>query len=182
MILIGSRLRGLAAVCVVLLLAAGCSVIQDQIHPAPRPVPPPPAPVPVSVALKVRLAADGNPDPSGRPSPLVVRVYELRGDDVFRTLELEDLEGHDREKLAADLVARDEWTLHPGEEHEFRWSGTPEARRIGVIAWLRSYRTVPWQVTIPVDPPGGPPAPVQSIRVRIDTAGARVVAPDAMGR
>lgn len=155
---------------------AGCGLIKKS---PPTPPPPPPPSIPASVALSVSLSTDGNPDGSGRASPLVVRVYELRADDTFRALELEDLEGHDRDKLAADLVTRDEWTLHPGESHVFRWPGVPDARRVGVIAWLRNYRTVPWHVSIPVDPPGGPPAPVQSIEVRIDRAGTRVVSPGA---
>ena len=154
------------------LALAGCGLMKK----APPP-PPPPAPVPVSVALKVSLSADGNPDASGRASPLVVRVYALRGDDTFRRLELEDLEGHDRDKLAADLIVRDEWTLHPGETHVFRWPGAPDARHVGVIAWLRNYRTVPWHVSILIDPPGGPPAPVQSIEVGIDRVGTRVLSP-----
>ena len=83
------------------LALAGCGLMKK----APPP-PPPPAPVPVSVALKVSLSADGNPDASGRASPLVVRVYALRGDDTFRRLELEDLEGHDDYKIALNMNAK----------------------------------------------------------------------------
>src|SRR5690554_2854714 len=63
----GRRFASLLA-CLTLVAAAGCAT------PAPT----------ASVELSVVPTADLNPDASGRPSPVVLRVYRLASDSAFR--------------------------------------------------------------------------------------------------
>ena len=148
---------------------------------------PPPPPPPTVVAMTVHLAADGNPDVTGRASPTVVRVYQLRSDDALRGFDLEALYARDKELLAADIVQREEWTLRPGESHEGRWTLSPDVHAIAVVAALRDYRAVPWRLSIPVGAPKGkaiPKAPpVRALVVEIGRDGAKLASdPPATGK
>ncbi len=163
-------LRGLAAGVLALagLALWGCGA---------KPPPPPPPPVVMNVAA--HLANDGNPDASGRPSPVVVRVYHLRSEDAFKNLDLDALYFKDKEVLAADLVLREEWTLRPGESHAGRWTMPADVRVIAVIAALRDYRGKPWRVTIPVPAPAANAPPPPPVAVEIGTGGVKLAAATA---
>lgn len=145
------------------MLAAGCAAKG-----------PPQPPAPVTLSLNVHLAGDGNPDASGRASPTVVRLYQLRSDDVFKGLDLDVLYARDKELLAADLVQREEWTLRPGESREARWQVAPEVRVVAVVAALRGYREVVWRVTLPMPPASAKVAPPRSSTVEIAGDGVRL--------
>jgi type VI secretion system protein VasD len=66
------------AAAVAVLTTIGCA------KPAPPPVAPPPLTIAAAPETKVKVSmvltasADVNPDDSGRPSPVVVRVYQLK--------------------------------------------------------------------------------------------------------
>src|SRR5262245_62038716 len=60
--------RGCAFLTVLVLVMAGC-----LSNP----------PKPSNVKLTLRAAADVNPDGNGRPSPVVVRIYQLKTDTAF---------------------------------------------------------------------------------------------------
>ncbi|MCX7059121.1 MAG: type VI secretion system lipoprotein TssJ [Proteobacteria bacterium] len=160
--------RAVGSVIVVVALAAlagGC---------ASKPPAPPPPPPPVVMSLAVHLASDGNPDGEGRASPVVVRIYQLRSEDAFKGLDLEALYYRDKDALAADLVARDEWTLRPGEAHDSKWQLAPEVRAIAVVGALRSYRAVPWRVSIPVLPATNLATAQRSVQVEIGRDGVHL--------
>ena len=58
--------------------------------------PKPAAPLaPVSARMTIAASADANPDASGRPSPVVVRVYQVFGTEMFGW-------DHNREQPPAD--------------------------------------------------------------------------------
>jgi predicted component of type VI protein secretion system len=61
----------MAGSCLLALTIAGC------FRKAPKPPPPPP---PTKAAIVV--SADVNPDSAGRPSPIVVRLYQLKEEGV----------------------------------------------------------------------------------------------------
>ena len=154
-----------AALLEVAALFAGC---------ASKPPAPPPPPPPVQMSLSVHLAADGNPDGDGRGSPVVVRVYQLRTDDAYKNLDMDALYYRDKEALAADLVSRDEWTLRPGETHANQWLVAPEVRVLAVVGALRSYRNVPWRVSVAVPPATNPASAVRSTAVEIARDGVHL--------
>ncbi len=160
-----SRLPIAAAVAVLAALAGGC---------ASKPPAPPPPPPPVVMSLAVHLSADGNPDGEGRASPVVVRIYQLRSEDAFKGLDLEALYDRDKQVLAADLVGRDEWTLRPGETHDNKWQVAPDVRAIAIMGALRSYRDVPWRVSVPVPLATTPASAQRSIQVEIARDGVHL--------
>jgi len=160
-----SRLPIAALLGLLAALASGC---------ASKPPAPPPPPPPVVMSLAVHLSADGNPDGEGRASPVVVRIYQLRSEDAFRGLDLDALYYRDKEALAADLVGRDEWTLRPGEAHDNKWQVAPEVRAIAIVGALRSYRDVPWRVSVPVPPATNAASAQRSINVEIARDGVHL--------
>jgi type VI secretion system protein VasD len=103
----------------------------------------PPPPVPARARLVA--AADTNPDSSGRPSPIVVRLFELRDDGEFASADFFALYDNEKTTLAQSLLSREEYVLSPGDTHELDLPLNPQARYIGVIAAFRDIRTARWR-------------------------------------
>lgn len=118
--------------CVVLAFALGC---------APAPKKPPVANVAVIVANDV------NPDASGRPSPVIVRTYELKSLAAFDAAHVYGLLERDKEVLGGDLLARDELPLKPGERREMKKTLQADTRYFGVTAAFRDVERSKWRAT-----------------------------------
>ena len=106
---------------------------------------PPPKPVLTTLSASVSASASSNPDGRNRPSPIVVRVYELRSTAAFNTADFFALYDKDRETLAADLVARDEFTLRPGDSVVINREIKSETKHIAVIAGFRELERSVWR-------------------------------------
>lgn len=130
----------MAAVGVLMLLSACASA-------------PPPPPPPTTVKVHLQASADVNPDGSGRPSPLVVRVYELRQDVAFRDADFFALYDHEKQTLAADLVASQEYQLRPGETRDFDFKVDPQMRFLMVAAAYRDLRNSQWRASFELPHP-----------------------------
>ena len=65
------------------------------------------------VATRTSLSAskDVNPDINGRPSPVVVRIFQLHGDGEFQSAEFFSLYTHEKESLGASLIAFQEFEV-----------------------------------------------------------------------
>lgn len=103
----------------------------------------PPKPEPARARL---VASDQvNPDASGRSSPIVVRLFQLRADGAFAAAEFFDLYGKEKEVLGESLVSRDEYVLAPGETRELEISLNAQTRFLGVLAAYRDIRAAQWR-------------------------------------
>src|SRR6185503_596321 len=67
--------------------------------------PPPPA----SVAGSIQASAQINPSASKRPSPLLIRVYELKSVAAFNGADFMSLYQRDQTALGGDLLAKEEF-------------------------------------------------------------------------
>jgi len=85
---------------------------------------------------------------SGRPSPIVVRIYQLRGDTEFNNAEFFALYERDKETLGASLIGRDEKTLFPGQQIEIDLPLSGEARFVGAVAAYREIGASRWRAEI----------------------------------
>jgi len=104
-------------------------------------------PKPSNVKLTLRAAADVNPDGNGRPSPVVVRIYQLKTDTAFVKAEFFALYDDEKKALGEDLLTKsNEFTLGPGDSSPAPISVAPDAKFIGVIAAYRDYRNSQWLV------------------------------------
>ena len=137
-------MRRLAPLVVVSALAAALSGCALPLLKKKVPPPPPPAGTvvaPMSAKRKASLmltaAPDINPDRSGRASPVLVRVYQLRGDAAFRDAQFDPLYDDDQKVLGESYVARYDYTLPPGDKKEIELPLADEAGFVAVVAVFR---------------------------------------------
>lgn len=91
-----------------------------------------------------------NPDLNGRPSPVVVRLFELRHPVAFENSDFFSLYERARETLAPDLISSEELELRPGEAVELRLGITGNGRYVGILAAYRDLPHARWRYTLPV--------------------------------
>jgi type VI secretion system protein VasD len=118
------------------LLAAGCAS----------------APKPTKVTGSVEASPTINPSASQRPSPLMVRVYELKSPTAFNAADFMSLYQRDQAELGTELVAREELTLAPGETRPWSKTLAPDTRYIGVVAAFRDLEHARWRSIAVVEP------------------------------
>lgn len=116
--------------------------------------PPPPPPPPPKATLIVAARPDVNPDASGRPSPVVVRVYQLKSDSAFAGAGFSSLFDDERKVLGPDLIARDEYELVPGERKTLELGPPPEMRFLAAAAAFHDVRNSTWHTLLPVPKSG----------------------------
>ena len=88
----------------VLVAMAGCKSKRPKPSPAP----------PVAV-ISMHAQPDVNPGPDGRPSPIVLRLYQLKADAAFGNSDYFPLFDDEKKVLGGDLVSREEKELFPGQ-------------------------------------------------------------------
>lgn len=107
-----------------------------------------PKPKPLPAKLALQAAADVNPDSGGRASPVVVRFFQLRTDAEFGGAQFFPLYDNEKAVLNAALIARDEYTLTPGQHQEIEVPLSADARFFGVLAAFRD-PAAQWRVVVP---------------------------------
>lgn len=117
-------------------IAAGCSS--------------PPKPVVTTVAGSIEASPRLNPSINQRPSPLLMRVYELRTPAAFSNADFMALYQSDQAALATDIVAREEFMLQPGENRAVRKTLAADTRYIGVLGIYRNLEKATWRAVVPV--------------------------------
>jgi len=108
---------------------------------------------PPKVVLRIKSGGDLNPDPMGRPSPIVVRLYELKTNGNFDNADFFALYEEDATILGEDMNAREEMEVSPNENLEIAKELNIETRFLGVMAAYRDLDNAVWRGTIetPVD-------------------------------
>ena len=99
----------------------------------------------------VQAAAGVNPSVSKRPSPLLVRVYELKGATAFNNADFVALFQRDQAELGADMVSREEIMLNPGETRPITKTLATETRFIGVFAAYRDLERARWRAIVAIE-------------------------------
>ena len=91
-----------------------------------------------------------NPDRAGRPSPIVVRVYELKSVAAFNGADFFALFENEQATLSSELVGREEFQLQPAETREYRRQLQPDTKFIGVVGAFRDLEQARWRQAVPV--------------------------------
>lgn len=103
--------------------------------------------------LTFKADADINPDENNTPSPLYIRMYELKSDKQFKNADFIDLYERDKELLGADMLAKQRLKrLVPGEKREKDFVLDPQTRFVGLFAEFQKYKNSTFKVIIPVEP------------------------------
>lgn len=108
---------------------------------------------PTKLVLKLEAAVQTNPDETGRPSPVKVRIYELKDSNAFAEADYFSLNANDKSVLGGDLLVRDEFILRPGETKRIERKSHPKTVALGILAGYRDLNSV-WRVihTLPEAP------------------------------
>lgn len=110
---------------------------------------------PWSQTTKLDLTLAGserlNPDLHGRPSPVVLRLFELKHPVAFENADFFALYQNPKQALAPDWVTQEELELRPGERRELKLSVQPGSRYVGVLAAYRDLPEAEWRFVIPLE-------------------------------
>jgi type VI secretion system protein VasD len=109
-----------------------------------------PAPAPTSIDLTIRAGPDLNLTPSGRPSPVMISVYQLSSPSAFSQVDYFDLAERQSEVLDGEAVSRQTFFLDPGGVERIDGILPPEVRYVGVTAAYRDIQNANWRAVVPV--------------------------------
>lgn len=105
--------------------------------------------------LSFETSDDINPDASGRASPLVVRVYELRSADTFRSAGFFDLYDEPDSVLEQDLLSTNEVLLRPELVETLpTMTLNKNTRYIGIVAAFQNIDEAEWKMVLDANPRG----------------------------
>lgn len=98
-------------------------------------------------------ATNQNPDQNGRPSPLVVRIYQLADETLFNNAQFYHLLDNDSQILGRDLRKKQQMTIFPGDKN----SSKPmvldrKTRFIGVLAAFRDVDNATPTLIVAINP------------------------------
>ncbi len=128
------------------LLMMGITITMTSCALGPRPM------EPVALTLHISANAQINPDINGRPSPVAVRIYELKSVALFSSADFFSLFDKDTATLGGDLLGKEEFTLYPGETRILTRPGHLETTAIGVLVAYRDLEKSIWRTTHAVSP------------------------------
>src|SRR5258708_35444995 len=111
------------------------------------------SPPPGTVDLTISAADDINPDAAGRPSPVVLRIYQLAAGTQFQAADFFQLFDKETPTLGPDLAAREEVTVAPGSTRKITIPLKPNAQTIGIAASFRDIDRASWRAAVDVAPP-----------------------------
>lgn len=129
--------NALLALALTVLLLNGCSAL---------------SPYSSLTKLNLTLSASDqiNPDLNGRPSPVVIRLLELKHPVAFENADFFSLYQRAKESLAQDLVVSEELELRPGETLALKLTVETGSRYVGVLAAYRDLPQTQWRYVVPI--------------------------------
>ncbi len=103
--------------------------------------------------IKFKVDADVNPDDDKKPSPLFVRMYQLKSTKMFSRANFIDLYEKDKEVLGADMISKQKLRrIKPGESRNENFVLNKETRYIGLYAEFLRFKKSSYKLLIPVVP------------------------------
>lgn len=102
-------------------------------------------PAPSQMVAKFLTSSHLNPNADGDPSPIIVRLYELKSAGNFKNSDFFSLFDNESSALGDDLVARDELRFNPNETKTINRELDPATRYLGVLAAFRDLDNSSWR-------------------------------------
>ncbi|WP_247893300.1 type VI secretion system lipoprotein TssJ [Azospirillum endophyticum] len=113
---------------------------------------PPPAPPPTTIQMTVVGAAALNPDPNERPSPVMLRLYQLGPSDAFANADFFQVIDQDKATLGPTLLDRQELAVPPDSRQTVTIQPKPDVKTLAVAAAFRAYEKAGWRAMLPIEP------------------------------
>ncbi|MDN3920004.1 type VI secretion system lipoprotein TssJ [Roseateles violae] len=130
-------------------------------------------PAPAQVVGTIQASTQVNPSASKRPSPLLVRIYELKSVAAFNSSDFMSLYQRDQAELAADMLGRDEFVLAPGEQKAYVKTLAAETRFLGVVAAFRDLEHAKWRTAVAIQPGQKQRVSIQASELSVEAAVSR---------
>lgn len=102
----------------------------------------------MSARAVLTAASDVNPNSEGRPSPVRVRILQLKEEGAFLDADFWSLVEREQQTLGDSLLQRFESTLVPGERKQLELEIHPEARVLAVMAEYANFRDATWRAVV----------------------------------
>jgi type VI secretion system protein VasD len=113
----------------------------------------PPAPQARSVVIDFSANNDINRDATGRPMPVLINIFELRGPGNFELSDYFDLRDNAQARLGQELLRSDQLMVWPEGREQRRFSVQSATSQLGVIAGYQQLQGRTWRVLIPLPAP-----------------------------
>jgi type VI secretion system protein VasD len=105
------------------------------------------------LTLKITVAADANPDDSGRASPVFLTVFEMRDTGTFERTRYLDLYRDPGAALGASLITTSEiGPLFPGSTRTEQLRLNASTTAVGIMGGFNRYDEMKTTVTLPLTP------------------------------
>lgn len=98
--------------------------------------------------LTMKAAPDLNPDLTSRPSPMVLRLVEMKSHTAFENADYLTLASNLKATLGPDYVADETMAIRPGEEKHLQLKLHNGSRYVGVIAEYRALDKAQWRYVL----------------------------------
>ena len=115
-----------------LLVLAGCGRAKTQVQ----------------MRVTMEASKDANPNSRDQPSPVVVRVYALKSEDLFKGADFFTLWDNEKQVLGADLLVRRQYEIQPGGTVDKNDAINSETVYIGVVAAFRDINSATWRAIV----------------------------------
>ncbi len=97
---------------------------------------------------KVVATTNANPDINGRPSPVVVTIYQLKAVDAFNGADFATLYQNPKKALGDEYISQQRVEVAPGKSAVIKVKLDPKAQYIGAVAAFSSLHSTGWSKTL----------------------------------
>jgi len=104
----------------------------------------------IDFSYNITASSDINPDIQGRPSSVVVRIFQLTNKLNFENASYDELLGSEYNALGTEFINLDEYLIDPDTKTEIELKISENTTFIGVAVGYRSVDMVTWRTVMSV--------------------------------
>jgi type VI secretion system protein VasD len=113
---------------------------------------PPPPPPPTTLSIQFNAASDVNPDGTGAPEPLRVRVLQLAATGTLSQADFFMFDADPAKVLGPDLLATEDIVLRPDQKTTITPEAKPGIKFIGIVGAYYAIDKARWRAWSPIKP------------------------------
>ena len=128
-------------------------------------------PIPNTFNIAINADSKVNPDKDGRSSPVVLRIYELKSNKIYNSLDFFDIYDNDKEVLKDEFIKKQEMELNPNESRKIDFVLNKDTKFVGFLVAYQNIDSAKWRETVSVEarkPTGIPVYALQTLTVNLE--------------